>query len=229
MSVPAARLLTAGVTAALVFTVAGACSEGDSTGSGGNGDEGPPGLREGLEAAFGQAPGYFDAFDRLVVAVLGGPADGVAIVPSGNTVNVSVQVDTDDNGSRETTVSAAAIFSSPSYDIDEGANVSFAGPAGTFANAYAFARRTGPTTVTFTEASGGFGVPPDVIPPPRQVVVTGGTVALNLLTRNPSGQVEIEYLSELDPVFATVTFESNGGGWQMRVVEKDGAFEFVIH
>ena len=221
--------LPAGILTGALLALAWACSGDDATGGDDDGDSGPPELRAALEGAFATSPGLLDGFDRLVVAVLGGSADGVTIVPTGNAVTVEIDVDGDGNDSRETTVTGAAVFTSPSHDIDEGAQVTFNGPAGTFVNASAFAQRTGPTTATFTDVSGGFGIPFGVIPPAQQVVATGGTVNLNLLTRNPSGSVDIEYLSSGDPIFATIDFESDGeGGWQMRVTAQDGSFEFLV-
>jgi hypothetical protein len=220
-------MAVAGLAALLTLGLAAGCD--DSTGSDGNGDEGPPELRAAMEDAFESAPGFIDGFERLLAAVMGGPADGVAIVPAGNLVNLSVQVDTDGNDSRETTVTGSALFSSDEYDIDEGATVSFSGPGGTLAGATAFAQRTAPTTATFSDIGGNFGVPTDQIPPDQQVILTGGTLTLDLLSGNPSGTVEFEYLSDVDPIFGTIEFESDGsGGWRMRVTEMDGAFEFLV-
>ena len=96
----------AGLVAVLTLGLAAGCD--DSTGSDGGGDEGPAELRAAMEDAFASAPGFIDGFERLLAAVMGGPADGVAIVPAGNLVNLSVQVDTDGNESRETTVTGSA-------------------------------------------------------------------------------------------------------------------------
>lgn len=221
---------------AVAFATVGITSCGgddEPTGNGGNGGGGGVATPAAVQTFVSQnlidaAAGTVDAFNRLLTAAEGGPADGVTITPTGpNSFSAAVDVDFDGDGTRESVINGFA-----SGDIQTGASVGVSsvvipGVSGSL-GASSVVTETGPGAVSFdaisasaTDASGTDGG-----------TIFDGSVALNLATGTPSGFLDwvvfgLDDNDEFQELSGTTTFEPDGsGGWQAHF-SGDG-FDFTV-
>jgi hypothetical protein len=221
-----------GIGLAALFAGVAACDE-DPTGTNGNGGGGnisdPATFQSFIEAAFLDGfAGVVDGLERLLVAVDGGPMDGVVITPTGpNSFSAEISFDLDGDGSREST-----LFGAASGDIQVGASLTVTGitnpnePTST-ATFAATLLETGPTGVVLENITGNFSADPPGSGNAAAVDLTAGVVALDLLTGDPSGFVDCVVSGEGESIDATSTFQSDGaGGWEVRFTGP--GFDFTV-
>lgn len=182
----------------------------------------PEGVEAFLSSRFNRIPNMFDAFTRLVLAVEGGPADGVTLTPDGNTVQAEVLVDLDGDGSRETTVNGLATFSDTNHSFANGASVAINNITGPSVSGSAFLQVFQLNQVAFqVDGNANF-------------TTSGGTgisVPFLTLSVSPVGPVVLGFLdftlsADSDQTFGSIAFEDDGqGGFFMSVLVGDTAFE----
>lgn len=230
---PHLRALRPGVAlAVLLLTVIGACK--NSTTGSGNGDPDPEvqALRVTVEEAVADAPWILDGFDRLLVAAAGGPADGVTLVLtsprvrmtalSGPQYSLTVDVDSDGDGTRETTVSGTIDFVDTGFE--SGGTVTFSGPPGVAASVTGFAQQVDPTTVQVDGITGSFTWPE------YQTTITEGNLTIDLSSGLPMAFFDVTFLSDgHDPVTAHMSLQPDGqGGAELEVWGPERVWEFTI-
>lgn len=190
------------------------CSDADSD----SGDSAT--LRRQLETAVDKVPAMLDAYRRLVNAVEGGAADGVILNNNGAVTDAVVAVDLDDDGERET---ALNVRFQGDPDLDAGVPLFASGPLGSRESASGMAERQENGTTRFTTIGGTF---PDT-QSTDELILFNGTLTLDSDGIQVLGEIGFELLSDAISR-GTLFFENTGSGFQIRAVEDDNAFEFVV-
>ena len=222
-----------GIGLAALFAGVAACDE-EPTGSNGGGNGGgnisdPATLQTLMEQVFIPVVlGVVDGFERLLVAIDGGPMDGVVITLTGPTsVTAEVSVDLDGDGSREST-----IFGGASGDIMTGASISISSVSNPNVPSLvvaisATATETGPTGVVLDNITGSLAADPPGSGNAATVDLLGGAVSLDLLTGNPNGSVDCLVSGEGETIDVLSTFQSDGaGGFEVRFTGT--GFDFTV-
>jgi hypothetical protein len=159
-----------------------------------------------------------EAAQRLLSAIAGNQVPGVTLVPSGNRVNATVDMDFDQDGTRETSVMGNVQFDNAQMSFDDGAAVSITGVTGVgvdgTVNATATTSGTGTVTLDGTgRFEGDSEIPVDL--------------DINLSVSPATGLVLGTVDIDAGDLSATAMYEDNGlGGFRVRVVGDD--FEFVV-
>lgn len=221
-----------GIGLAALFAGVAACDEeptGNGNGGGGGNISDPATLQAVMEQVFLPFTlGALDGFDRLLIAIDGGPMDGVVITPTGPTsVTAVVQVDLDGDGSRESTINGGA-----SGDIQTGASIGITSidnpnEPTLIAATSATVTETGPTTVLMDGISGDISADPPGSGNAASVAILDGSVSLDLLTGNPTGTVDCVVSGEGQSLSVLSTFQSDGaGGFEVRFTGP--GFDFTV-
>ncbi|MFQ5529838.1 MAG: hypothetical protein ACE5FP_05750, partial [Gemmatimonadota bacterium] len=168
-----------------------ACESDDPMGGGGGGGgniSDPTVFETEMRQFFRPAAlGVFNGLERLLVALNGGAQDGVTVVPNqSGGVDVSIAVDLDGDGSRESTINGGSAGS-----IQTGAAVSVTGVTDPGLPSLAVGvdtrvTQTSPTTVLVDQMTGGMGADPPGSGNAADASIVAGAVNLDLVTGNPS-------------------------------------------
>lgn len=198
-----------------------ACGEDEDPmgGGGGGGNIADPDVFETeVSARFGPAAaGVIDALQRLLDASNGEPPDGVVISPTSTGADVTVQLDLDGDGTRESTVSGSV-----DGEIETGALFTVSGisvPSLPDLSGGMSARgtQTTSTTLVFDQMSGSASADPPGPDNAASASISNGVITLDLLTQNLSGFIDIVVTSHGESLIIEITFESDGaGGWRAR-------------
>jgi hypothetical protein len=193
------------------------CGSGDASGGGSESLSNPEVFESTMRASFvPMVAGISDGIGRLITALNGGPSDGVVLIPHAGGADATIAVDFDGDGSRE-----GSINGSVNGDASTGASVVLADVASSEPSLNASgsldATDQSPGVILLDNITGTGGADPDGHRNASDVEVTGGTVALDVVSGTPDGSVSMDVSGEGNTLGITVTFEVlPGGGYQVH-------------
>lgn len=210
-----------------VFVACG--DDDDPMGNGSTGNLSDPDVFEAaMQELFEDgAEGVIDGIERLFVAIEGGPADGVILVPTSDGASATVSIDLDGDGTRESAVAGAFAGT-----LETGAQVtittiSVPSIPSLVASGNGRVTGTGPTTVLLDMVSGVGSADPPGSGNAADVSISNAAVGLDLATGTPNGFFDFVVTGEGESLLVDATFEPDGGGgWRTRF-EGDG-FDFTV-
>ncbi len=195
-----------------------ACDDDTATGNG-NGALTADVVESFLNQNISKADAWFDGLSRLLLAVGGGPADGVTVSLDGTVATATVDIDLDGDGTRESSVGGTLTFNTADLDLANGATLSITDidSPGFSGSMTANVMDLGSGSI---EAIGNANFP-----------LTGGPTVdvpeFGLSVTPVVGFVFGFADVEVGGLSMEILFEDDGlGGWQMRVIGSD--FEFVV-
>jgi hypothetical protein len=172
------------------------------------------------------ADGVLDAVQRLVEATAGGTPDGVLITPNATGADVSLSIDFNGDGTRESTVNfsitgtiqtGASVFIA-SMDVPQVPSLVGGGGATLIESSPGYIlAQSAYANVSADPAGSGNAVD----------VSVGGDFSLDLVTGIPGGFATAQVSTDESTLFVSVSFEPDGsGGFRIRFTSSD--FDFTV-
>jgi hypothetical protein len=170
--------------------------------------------------------GINDGLARLLVALGGGPADGVVITPFTGGANAQIQVDFDGNGSREGAINGGLVG-----DVSTGAAVTINSVTGDdetmTASGGLTATETSPGVILLDNMAGSGDTDPPGSQNAAEVEITDGAVTLDIVAGVPNGFIDLEVTGEGETLSIAITFTPDGLGGFIVHFSGDG-LDFTI-
>jgi hypothetical protein len=220
------KLVIGAVTGMTLLVMVDACKDDPTEAGSGNISDPATFEAEMRQRFFPIVLGVLDGLERVLVAIDGGPADGVVITPTANGVDAMVSIDFDGNGSREGSISSAFIGV-----IDVGAQLSVTSietqePSFAAGGSMSVVQ-TSPGIVLLDDVGGSGSADPPGSGNAAEVAVSDGAITVDIVSGVASGFVDFVVSGEGNSLSVTAAFEPDGqGGFRVRFTGP--GFDFTV-